>query len=233
MERSCPLSPSSDNPCSNQLGLGMLVYGETSPLTQDHVGVLHPSWPFSVPLIGLGDPKWPQRWWSLLTAQTYKAPFLPTALQQTSRNRRANRAQGRTNSDSQGSWLVVFPNLSLCVYVKRKKKKLLHTWVMLYTGPARSRVSVSCTLLEGTGSSPSQGRRACVWVLSKHTSYFWKAVSCHTPDCNLVSFAMFQHLRSPWKSWYVLFLLWEIRFPRGSRLKGRCGSGTSFINRQK
>lgn len=29
---------------------------------------------------------------------------------------------------------------------------------MLYTGPARSRVSVSCTLLEGTGSSPSQGR---------------------------------------------------------------------------
>lgn len=39
---------------------------------------------------------------------------------------------------------------------------------MLFTGPAGSRVAVSGTLPEGTGSSPSQGRAYCILSASQN-----------------------------------------------------------------
>lgn len=127
-----------------------------------------------------------------------QTPFLPRELQQPSMNRRARTAQGRTSSNIPEAPCAGGSSLSLCLYVK-KKKSLLHTWVTLYTGPARSRVTVSCTLLEGTGSLPSQGGRERV-CLSAFQNTLPASVSCHPSDCSLVSFAMFQNRRSPLES---------------------------------
>lgn len=68
---------------------------------------------------------------------------------------------------------------------------------------------------------------------SKHTSYLWKAVSCHISDCNfsLVSFAMFQNLRSPFEISICFVPSMRNQISERSRLKGRHGCGTSF-NRQ-
>lgn len=153
----------------------MLVHGENS-LTQVQEGVFHPSWPFGVPLRGLGDPMWPQWWVISPYTPGLQALFLPRERQQTSMNR-------RPVEHKVGPILICRRPLCWWFFPKPlfvlKIKSLLHTRVMLHWGQAGSRAPVSCTPLEGTRSSPSQGRSACVWVLFK--THFLLLKSCQLP----------------------------------------------------
>lgn len=100
----------------------------------------------------------------------------------------SGRAQGRTNSNTQEA-----------SHARGSSPSLLCTWVMLSTGPAGSRVSVSSTLPEGTGSSPSQGRGRCVLSASQntHPPSGKLPAAIHLTAISAGFSAVFQSLRSP------------------------------------